>query len=202
MNWTDISLNKFNELKEIILDETLSNEDKLLYEIQILFGVQNPSKLKVHELAVYIKELKFLDEKIPNMKLKDTYVLGDTEYELKKRIQDFTVAQWIDWSHFIKDGTDTENFPKLLSIFFFPKGVKEYNEGYDIDKVRKDIDEYLSIADAMSLSTFFLNFHKASLVNFLLYTRKMTMKAPLSKMRKKMINLEIKMGLKKIIFGG
>lgn len=202
MTWNEISLHKFNELKEILLDEELSHEDKLLYEIQILFNVQDPNKLKIHELHYYINELKFLDEKIPNMKLKDTYVLGDTKYTLNKRIQDFTVAQWIDFQGFMRSGgSDTDNFSNLLSIFFFPEGQKEYNDGYDIDKVRRDIDENLSIADAVSISAFFLNFHKASLVNFLLYTKRMMKKQPLTKIRKKVMNLEIKEGIKKIIFG-
>lgn len=202
MTWNDISLYKFNELKEILLDEELSHEDKLLYEIQILFDVKDPNKLKIHELHYYINELKFLDEKIPNMKLKDTYVLGDSKYTLNKRIQDFTVAQWIDFQGFMRSGgSDTDNFSNLLSIFFFPEGQKEYNDGYDIDKVRSDINENLSIADAVSISTFFLNFHKASLVNFLLYTKRMMKKQPLTKIRKKVMNLEIKEGIKKIIFG-
>lgn len=154
MDWTELSLKKYNEIKDLYLDENLSDEDRLILQINILFNV-DPLKLKTTELHKYVNEMKFLGEKVPKMKIKKEYQLGNNTYTLKKDLRDVRVAQWIDWQNFLKDGSDTDNYANLLSIFFFPKGETEYGENYDIEQVRSDINNHLSIAEALSISSFF-----------------------------------------------
>ena len=192
MNWNDISIKRYNDIKNLYLDTELSDEDRLILQINILFNV-DALKLKTNELHKYINEMKFLGSKIPKMKVKNEYKLGGNVYTLKKELKDVTVAQWIDWQNFLKDGGgDTDNYANLLSIFFFPKGETEYGEGYDIEQVRQDINNHLSIAEAMSISSFFLLYRKMSLLLFLLYTRRETLKAPLTKEQKKKMKKEFK----------
>ena len=69
MNWTELSLKKYNEIKDLYLDENLSDEDRLILQINILFGV-DALKLKTSELHKYVNEMKFLATKPPKMKLK------------------------------------------------------------------------------------------------------------------------------------
>lgn len=192
MNWTELSLKKYNEIKDLYLDPDLSDEDRLILQINILFGV-DALKLKTSELHKYINEMKFLGEKVPKMKIKNEYKLGDNVYTLKKELKDFTVAQWLDWQNFLKDGGgDTDNYANLLSIFFFPKGEKEYGDGYDIEQVRQDINNHLSIAEAMSISSFFLTYRKILSILFLLYTKKQILKTPLTKEQKKKVKKEMR----------
>ena len=192
MNWTDISINQYNNIKNLYLDTELSDEDRLILQINILFGV-DALKLKTTELHKYVNEMKFLGSKIPKMKIKKEYKLGGNVYTLKKELKDFTVAQWIDWQNFLKDGGgDTDNYANLLSIFFFPKGETEYGENYDIEQVRSDINNHLSIAEAMSISSFFLTYRKALSIRFLLYTRRETLKTPLTKEQKKKVKKEFR----------
>ena len=192
MNWIDLSLKKYNEIKDLYLDTDLSDEDRLILQINILFGV-DALKLKTSELHKYVNDMKFLGEKVPKVKLKSTYKLGENVYVLKKDLRDLRVAQWIDFQNFLKDGGgDTDNYANLLSIFFFPKGETEYGENYDIEQVRQDINNHLSIAEAMSISSFFLTYRKMSLRLFLLYTRKQTLKAPLTKEQKKKVKKEMR----------
>ena len=192
MNWNDISIKQYNEIKDLYLDPDLSDEDRLILQINILFGV-DALKLKANELHKYVNEMKFLGEKVPKMKLKKEYKLGDNVYTLKKDLRDVRVAQWIDWQNFLKDGGgDTDNYANLLSVFFFPKGETEYGENYDIEQVRQDINNHLSIAEAMSISSFFLTYRKALSIRFLLYTRKQTLKAPLTKEQKKKVKKEMR----------
>ena len=201
MNWTELSLKKYNEIKDLYLDTELSDEDRLILQINILFGV-DALKLKTSELHKYINEMKFLGEKVPKMKIKNEYKLGSNIYILKKELKDVTVAQWLDWQNFLKDGSDTDNFPNLLSILFFPKGETEYGENYDIEEVRQDINNHLSIAEAMSISSFFLTYQKKSLLLFLLYTRKETLKAPLTKEQKKKVKKEMRKLIIATLFPG
>lgn len=192
MNWNDISIKQYNDIKNLYLDLDLSDEDRLILQINILFGV-DALKLKTNELHKYINEMKFLGSKIPKMKLKKEYKLGSNIYILKKELKDVTVAQWLDFQNFLKDGgSDTNNYPNLLSIFFFPKGETEYGDGYDIEQVRSDINNYLSVAEAMSISSFFLLYQKILLLLSLLYTRKETLKAPLTKEEKKKVKKEFR----------
>ena len=201
MNWNDISIKQYNDIKNLYLDPDLSDEDRLILQINILFNV-DALKLKTNELHKYINEMKFLGSKIPKMKIKKEYKLGSNIYILKKELKDVTVAQWLDWQNFLKDGSDTDNFPNLLSIFFFPKGETEYGDGYDIEQVRSDINNYLSIAEAMSISSFFLTYQKALSIRFLLYTRKETLKAPLTKEQKKKVKKEFKKLIIATLFRG
>lgn len=192
MNWTDISIKQYNDIKNLYLDTELSDEDRLLYQIRILFDV-DPLKLKTSELRKYIDEMKFLGEKVPKVKLKSTYKLGENVYVLKKDLRNLTVAQWLDFQNFLKDGGgDTDNFPNLLSVFFFPKDIDEYGDGYDIEQVRSDINNHLSIAEASSISSFFLLWRKMSLRLFLLYTKKQILKTPLTKEQKKKVKKEMR----------
>ena len=191
MNWTELSLKKYNEIKDLYLDTDLSDEDRLILQINILFNV-DALKLKTNELHKYINDMKFLGEKVPKMKLKKEYQLGNNTYTLRKDLRDLRVAQWIDWQNFLKDGSDTDNYANLLSIFFFPKGETEYGENYDIEQVRSDINNHLSIAEAISISSFFLTYRKALSIRFLLYTRRQTLKAPLTKEQKKKVKKEFR----------
>ena len=192
MNWNDISIKQYNDIKNLYLDPDLSDEDRLILQINILYNV-DALKLKTSELHKYVNEMKFLGSKIPKMKLKKEYQLGNNTYTLKKELKDVTVAQWIDWQNFLKDGGgDTDNYANLLSVFFFPKGETEYGDGYDIEQVRQDINNHLSIAEAMSISSFFLTYRKISLLLFLLYTRRETLKAPLTKVEKKKMKKEFR----------
>ncbi len=192
MGWNDISIKQYNEIKDLYLDTDLSDEDRLILQINILFGV-DALKLKTTELHKYVNEMKFLGSKIPKMKIKKEYKLGENVYVLKKDLRNLTVAQWLDFQNFLKDGgSDTDNFPNLLSVFFFPKGETEYGDGYDIEQVRSDINNHLSIAEAMSISSFFLLWRKMSLLLFLLYTKKQILKTPLTKVEKKKVKKEMR----------
>ena len=202
MNWTDISIKQYNEIKDLYLDTELSDEDRLILQINILFNV-DALKLKTNELHKYINDMKFLGSKIPKMKLKKEYKLGSNIYTLKKELKDVIVAQWIDWQNFLKDGgSDTDNYANLLSIFFFPKGETEYGENYDIEQVRQDINNHLSIAEAMSISSFFLTYRKTLSILFLLYTRKQTLKAPLTKEQRKKVKKEFRKLIITTLFPG
>ena len=202
MNWNDISIKQYNDIKNLYLDPDLSDEDRLILQINILFNV-DALKLKTNEFHKYINEMKFLGSKIPKMKIKKEYKLGNNTYTLKKDLRDVRVAQWIDFQNFLKDGgSDTDNFPNLLSVFFFPKGETEYGENYDIEEVRQDINNHLSIAEAMSISSFFLTYRKALSIRFLLYMRKQTLKAPLTKEQKKKVKKEMRKLIIATLFRG
>ena len=200
MNWTDVSFRQYNDIKQIFLNPDFSEEDRIILLINILFGI-DALKLKASELNKYINDLKFLNSAPPKMKLKEKYKLGENWYILKRNLKDFTVAQWIDFQNFLKNGSDTDNFPNLLSVFFFPEGQTEYGE-YDVEQVRQDINNYLSIADASSLAAFFLTYQKILSIVFLKSIKRKILKTPLEKKEKKKIKKEFRKLIWQTIFHG
>lgn len=201
MDWNSITLKQYNQLKEILLDTEFTDEDRVIYQIQILFGI-DPFKLSVSELKYYITQMSFLSKPIPNMKIKNTYKLGKNKYKLDKRLEKFTVAQFLDWRNLINEGgTDTDNYANLLSVFFIPEDKKEYNEEYDIQEVKNDISEYLTIPDAMSIASFFLTYRKALLIRSLLYSRRLTLRTKLPRMKKREIKKEYRKAILKVLTG-
>ena len=201
MNWTDISLRQYNNIKDVFLNPEFSEEDRIILLINILFGV-DALKLKTTELNGYVNQLKFLSTNPPKMKLKDKYKLGNTWYILRRNLKDFTVAQWIDFQNFLKNGSDTDNYPNLLSVFFIPEDEEEYGENYNVEQVRNDINNYLSIPDATSIASFFLTYQKASFLLFLLYTKRKILKTSIEKTEKKKIKREMRKLIWKTIFRG
>ena len=91
MNWTDISINQYNNIKNLYLDTELSDEDRLILQINILFGV-DALKLKTSELHKYINEMKFLGSKIPKMKIKKEYTSKLLPY-VKNEFDGWTIVK-------------------------------------------------------------------------------------------------------------
>ena len=201
MNWTDVSLKKYIEIKDLYLDPEFSDEDRIILLINILFGV-DALKLKTTELNKYIEQMKFLGEKVPKMKIREKYKLGENWYILRRNLKDFNVSMWIDFQNFLKNGSDTDNYANLLSVFFLPEGQTEYGENYDVEQVRQDINNHLSIADANSIAGFFLRYQKILLIASLLSTKRKILKAPLEKKEKKRVKKEFRKLIWETIFHG
>ena len=201
MNWTTVSLRQYNDIKDVFLNPEFSEEDRIILLINILFGV-DALKLKTSELNKYINEMKFLNSTPPKMKLKDKYRLGENWYILRINLKDFTVAQWIDFQNFLKNGSDTDNFANLLSVFFLPEGQTEYGENYNIEQVRQDINNYLLIADATSIASFFLRYQKGLLIASLLYTRKKVLKTSITKEQKRKVKRQFRKLIWKTLLAG
>ena len=200
MNWTDVSLRQYNDVKDVFLNPDFSEEDRIILLINILFGVDT-LKLKASELNKFVEQLKFLNTTPPKMKIREKYKLGQNTYILKKDLKDFKVCQWIDFQNFLKTGSDTDNFANLLSVFFIPEGQTEYGE-YDVESVRQDINNHLSIADASSLAAFFLTYRRASLIASLLSTKRKIMKTSITKEQKKELKRQFRKLIWQTIFRG
>ena len=201
MNWTDVSLKQYNNLKQICLEPNYSDEDRIILLINILFGV-DALKLKTTELNGYVNQLKFLSTNPPKMKIREKYKLGENWYILRRNLKDFTVAQWIDFQNFLKNGSDTDNYANLLSVFFIPEDEEEYGENYNVEQVRNDINNYLSIPDATSIASFFLTYRRALLIRSLLYTRKKVLKTSITKEQKRKVKKEFRKLIWQTIFHG
>ena len=150
--WKDLTVGVY----EKILTSELNPEDPDgIYELAgLVYGMSKDEvmELPLAETAALIKSLEFLQRKPRPILVKNTYKLGETEYEFKSEASQITTAQYIDFNNTTKDPS---HMSELISVFLVPKG-KLYGKGYDYRQVIEDVKNHLSVPEALSMSDFFL----------------------------------------------
>lgn len=158
-SWEKITVNVFEKLNNAINDAevTGNNEIDLLNKqiaiLSVLCDVDEDTIADLHtsEFSRLVNETNFLNE-TPKKNVIDKITLNGKKYEIFLSISDMTMSQYIDFQTLFPK-RDKE-FKRILSIFVIPKGCN-YNEGYDIEQVIKDIGEYMPITDANNIMFFF-----------------------------------------------
>lgn len=142
--WNDITLAQFKAIKDVLSEE----DDYTTFNIlDIVYDIDS-SNMPISELSNY--SIEFLKQNVPNVKLKDKYVLNGTTYCSNFNLTVVKTGQFVDYQNYIKQGAALE---KLLSVFFTPEG-HTYNDGYDIKQVQDDLLT-LDIATVYSAAFFF-----------------------------------------------
>lgn len=159
LNWKNISLKTFCEIQSILKDDTLDNEEQIILLMQLLYGV-DILKQPISTTKNLINNIyELLSTEIKEQVLLDTYNINGIEYRFDKDLSKISTLQYIDVTGYIQDDNSVYNYNKLLSVFLIPVG-HDYNDCYDLEKTQNDIDNYLSITDAISIATFFLKYWK------------------------------------------
>lgn len=156
----DFTLKEYEEYNELV--KNAGEND--LFEIMELFGIKNPDKLEIKEFERLSS--KIAAEVVSPRQLKEEYEINGKKYKLVTMIKDVKAAQFVDFQIYLKN----YKIQNVLSIFLLPieyrwskifkksfKKVKDYNDGYDLVELQKDIYEHLTISDAITISDFFLN---------------------------------------------
>ena len=150
-NWYDLKVGQFKKLMALPEGE---DEDRYWKVLAILNDttVDDIMSRPLLEVSAMRKKADFLNEypKVPASKHK--YQLGDTTYIFTDHIGDICVAQYVDFTN-LPEGA--ENISDVMCVVLVPDGHK-YNDGYSMDKVKEDVDKYLSFMDARAMSGFFL----------------------------------------------
>lgn len=128
--WNDITLAQFKAIKDILSDE--QDEYTAFNLLDIVYGIDS-ANMNISELSKF--PIEFLKQNVPNVKLKDKYVLNGTSYCSNFNLTEVKTGQFVDYQNYIKQGAA---FEKLLSVFFTPEG-HTYNDGYDVSKVQQDL---------------------------------------------------------------
>lgn len=153
-DWKDVSINLFFEIKKI-MDADLEETDRKIKILALLMDETEEefSGRKIGEVQELAEQLNFM-QKDPFIKTNDvkTLFINGAEYELRTKLEDYSVAQYVDFQNYIKDGQN--NLARMLSTVIIPIG-KKYNDGYDIEEVIQNIGENLSIAHANYIMFFF-----------------------------------------------
>lgn len=129
-DWNDIPVKKWYEIRDILQDPddyTALNLIDLIYDI-------DSANLSIQDFGKYSGALDFLNTEIPTINLDPTYTINGTTYNTNYNLSTVTAAQFIDYQNY-KDANKWEDY---MSIVFIPEG-HTYNDGYDMEKVKKDI---------------------------------------------------------------
>ena len=165
MFYKDISLKRYTEIYNILTDNTLDQEKRLIY-LCMLFDkdILNKPISEFKQLSNSIVEL--LKTEPTKNSVKDKYKLNGTVYKLHKDFGTLTTSQFIDFQNYLKDGCTFDKYNQILSVFLIPEGETYNNGKYDVKQLQHDIDNHLSICDCLGIADFFLRTTKVFLHSF------------------------------------
>lgn len=149
--WEHITVSEFVKIRAI-LDEERDEEDKMISLAALLLGVDEDTILSMPlEKAHKAFELVHgLDSKPQRSKIRKHYTLKGWSLDCIDSTK-MTVAQWVDFQTYGKDMD--KHMVEILSCALVPHG-KKYNEGYDMEKLKKDLGD-MPIGDALAVCFFF-----------------------------------------------
>lgn len=156
MTWRNINIKKFKEINSIIKDETLTDVEKEISLISILFNIDEDElyDMDLQTLKTYSTQIAFIESFEPDYgKCPKIERIGDIEVSVDYNLSHFTVAQYIDFMANIQ--TKEPDIARLLACILIPKG-KKYNTDYDLEAFIKQIEINLNIYDAESMLFFYI----------------------------------------------
>lgn len=157
MTWKNINLRTYSEIYNILTSDEIEQDEKLVLITQLIYNI-NVLEKPIIEVKKYFEEVnRLLKTDIPKEAVQDTYIINNVKYKLFKDVEKISTAMFIDYSNYLQNNFNINNYNEFLSIFLIPEG-HTYNDGYDVRKVQSDIDDYLPIVSAVSIADFFLSY--------------------------------------------
>lgn len=157
-SWRDVTIDEYFNLKER-LDNVTEETDKVVIKLSFINNISESEvwDKTIDEFRILQVEALWMDEfKISkDIKFKTIEINGE-KYTVDVNLQNFTVAQYIDFQTFFpKRKTNERILGNILACFIIPKG-KKYASGYDIKKLVDDINSNIDILTANEILLFFL----------------------------------------------
>lgn len=147
MSWNSISIKKYLLINDVI-NSDFDDSEKMIQIANIVYDV-DVTELPLIEYNEKIRNLDFINTAPEKTKLSDKYVINGNIYISNANIESIQANQFIDFQNYAK----REDIIGCISCFFIPEGHK-YNDGYNMENVKKDIEE-LPIVVGNSLAFFF-----------------------------------------------
>lgn len=151
-SWGELPVGMLEEMRSVNIDD---EDTKTLTIAGILAGktFKEMLNLPLEETQRLIANTAFLYTEPAKKKLSSVYILNGTKYNILKKAEKMTTAQFIDYQAIARDSFNRVS--EFLAIFFIPEG-HEYNDGtYDKQQVIDDIANYLSTEEALGIADFF-----------------------------------------------
>lgn len=178
IHWKDITIARHKAILEVYKKYENDPEDALFaYDLATaVYGKEENwmDDMKVSEANEWVSTLAFVNERPKPRTAKGEYILNGHKYKVTMNMQNITTNQFIDFQQMADQSR--EHPAEFLSILLIPKGHK-YNDGYSIEDVVYDIENYMSVEDCMGLSAFFFKLLQISIRRSIRSLRKLEHKA-------------------------
>lgn len=157
-SWRDVTIDEYFDLKDR-LDDVQEETDKVVVKISFANNISEEEvwDKTINEFRRLQVEALWMDEFniSEDIKFKNIEINGE-RYTVDVNLQNFTVAQYIDFQTFFpKRKTNERIIGNILACFIIPR-EKKYASGYDIKKLVDDINSNLDILTANEILLFFL----------------------------------------------
>lgn len=158
-SWKDVTIDEYFDLCKRLSDDALNDYEKIIIKIAFITGksedeIWNLSWQDFRNLQVeslWMEEFKLKE----NVKFNTIEINGE-KYSIDTNLQNFTVAQYIDFQTFFPKRKDNpRTIGNILACFIIPQG-KKYAEGYNIQELVENINSNLDIMTANEIMFFFL----------------------------------------------
>lgn len=148
-SWKELSVRKYKEISSLKEDEDWQwNALAILNDTTYEDIVNRP----LEETMLLSRDMRrWISDKWIIHPVKKHYVVNGRKYDFRGYPKDITTAMYVDFQNVGRN--IPEDMVNMLSIFMVPEG-KRYNDGYDLEDVKKDMEEF-NVEDAMSVCDFF-----------------------------------------------
>lgn len=157
-SWRDVTINEYFDFRDK-LESASSDYEKEIIKIAFVNGFKEEDvwNMTIADVKRYQKNTFWLndfeiskDVKFKNIKIEDEV------YKINPDMQNFSVAQYIDFQNFFPKRTQKTNYiGNILACFIVPKG-KKYGEGYDVAQLVNKINDNVDILTSNEIIFFFL----------------------------------------------
>lgn len=158
-SWKDVTIDEYFDLCEKLSDDNLTDYEKIIIKISFITSkpedeIWNLTWNEFRELQV---KALWMDEFNINENVKFKSIeINNKKYNIDTNLQNFTVAQYIDFQTFFPKRKDNpRTIGNILACFIIPQG-KKYAEGYNIQELVDNINSNLDIMTANEIMFFFL----------------------------------------------
>lgn len=170
-SWNDVTIADFIQISQI-----LKIEDEIWRVAELIKYINDiNNELTIEQFNKLRQSVSFMAEPInKKAKIEGVCSIGETKYVLSKDLSKLTVAQYIDYTNYSQNDNEYDKLSNIMSVLLIPEGHK-YNDGYDIEKVKAEIENNMSIVDCFSIG-FFLQRQSLKYIRNFLQSSTKTMK--------------------------
>ena len=132
MTWMDVSYKQFKKIQGAKVGDKVSIEAimQAIYGDDVLFEPMIEYNKKMNLLTELMKS-------VPQDLTVNTVKINGHSYVFDGLLGHISAAQYMDYNNWLKVDSELKSF----SCFFIPKGHK-YNDGYDMEEVFKDLEDF------------------------------------------------------------
>lgn len=170
-SWRDVTINEYFDFRDK-LESASSDYEKEIIKIAFVNGFNEDDvwNMTISDVKRYQQNTFWLNDFEISKDVKFTSIkIEDEVYNINSDMQNFSVAQYIDFQNFFPKRTQKTNYiGNILACFIVPKG-KKYGEGYDVAQLVNKINDNVDILTSNEIIFFFLKRYLFSIKVMLIF---------------------------------